>query len=89
MTALFLSLLLSVSPADEAAAALALAKAQRDRPHAVAVAPVKPQKLATHSHRCAACGTIWAHADDSFGKVADHTCPNCGRVQWQVYQRFR
>ncbi len=96
MTSIFLSLLLATTPADEAAAALALAKAQRERPRialinlavAPSAVPAKPAKAATHSHKCAACGTVWSHADDSFGKVADHTCPNCGHVQWSVYQRF-
>ncbi len=90
MISIFLSLLLAANPEADAAAALALARAARDRPIAkvVAVPTAKPAKAATHSHKCAACGTVWSHADDSFGKVADHTCPNCGHVQWSVYQRF-
>ena len=39
-----------------------------------------PQVL--HWHRCGACGTMWAHADDSFGSVPAHTCPRCGRGPW-------
>ncbi len=96
MTSIFLSLLLTTTPADEAAAALALAKAQRERPRiallnlavAPSTVPAKPAKAATHSHKCAACGTVWSHADDSFGKLSEHVCPACGKVQWQVYQRF-
>ncbi len=93
---ILLSLLIAASTADaDAQAALALAKAQRDRPATVQVAitpaqaAAKQAKLATHSHRCPFDGTIWSHADDSFGKIGDHQCPQCGRVQWQVYQRFR
>lgn len=95
MIVILLSLVLSSADVD-AQAALALAKAQRDRPATVQVvaapvqtAPVKTAKVATHSHRCPFDGTIWSHADDSFGKMSDHQCPACGRVQWQVYQRFR
>lgn len=93
---LLLVLLLATNAEADASAALALAKAQRDRPVVVAgvqtAAPgpvVRTTKAATHSHRCPYDGTVWAHADDSFGRVADHQCPQCGRVQWQVYQRFR
>ena len=89
MLSVLVSLIIATSPADEAAAALALAKAQRDRPQPVKLAtPVK--KEATHSHRCPRCGNIWAHADDSFGKIDDHICPKCGYGPvWNVYQRFR
>lgn len=54
----------------------------------------KPQSsrkvVATHNHRCPRCGNVWAHGDDSFGKVQDHICPSCGfGPVWNVYQRFR
>ena len=37
-----------------------------------------------HEHQCPACGTRWGHGEEKFGERAAHTCPNCGRVQWQV-----
>lgn len=33
-----------------------------------------------HAHTCPYCGTSWAHDHSSYGKVADHTCPNCKKV---------
>jgi predicted RNA-binding Zn-ribbon protein involved in translation (DUF1610 family) len=46
-------------------------------------APLAPY----HSHRCSSCGTIWSHTDASYGDRAAHSCPQCGKVQWQIYQR--
>jgi phage FluMu protein Com len=46
-----------------------------------AVAPT-PVQAVLHWHRCGRCGTMWAHADDSFGSVAAHTCPQCGTGPW-------
>lgn len=45
-------------------------------------APVAPIR-GLHSHRCAACGAVWSHGSDSHGNRAAHTCPRCGRIQWQ------
>lgn len=40
-----------------------------------------------HTHRCPNCGTEWSHGHSSFGNVAEHTCPGCGVVQWQVHRQ--
>lgn len=37
-----------------------------------------------HTHRCHRCGTEWSHGSASLGRVADHTCPKCGAVEWNV-----
>lgn len=49
---------------------------------AVAGAPVTAKPV--HYHKCPnpRCGAVWAHTDDSLGNVRDHSCPACGRVQW-------
>lgn len=41
-----------------------------------------------HAHRCQKCAadgkeTIWIHPDICRGKVAAHTCPECGTIQWK------
>ena len=37
-----------------------------------------------HSHRCSSCGNVWSHSDASFGNRADHSCPRCWKVEWEV-----
>lgn len=86
MIQLLLILALGTSYDYDAEAALALARAKRERAPAAKLVHTKP---ATHSHKCAFCGTVWSHSDDSFGIKSEHTCPKCGQVQWQVYQRFK
>lgn len=45
--------------------------------------PLAPKAAAgLHTHRCGVCGATWSHGHDSFGKVADHTCPVCGAGPW-------
>lgn len=49
----------------------------------LSISQAKPaQGAALHSHRCRSCGTVWSHTDASFGNVADHSCPKCGKVEW-------
>ena len=51
--------------------------------------PAPKATLATHSHRCVACGTVFAHGDDSYGNAEAHKCPKCGYgPNWEIYQRF-
>lgn len=36
-----------------------------------------------HSHACESCGRKWKHLGEfNHGDVAAHTCPRCGKVQW-------
>lgn len=49
-------------------------------------APVKVTAAGWHVHRCPA-GHEWSQTDASYGNRADHTCPLCGRVEWNVAQR--
>jgi hypothetical protein len=44
--------------------------------------------LQMHAHRCQKCAAagkdvIWIHPDICRGKVAAHTCPECGTVEWK------
>lgn len=39
-----------------------------------------------HSHTCRACGTVWAHNDNS--PYASHNCPSCGRPEYVQNPRF-
>lgn len=39
-----------------------------------------------HAHKCKACNFIWFHNDANAGNVQSHTCPNCGKVEWEQYQ---
>ena len=65
------------------------------RPPQVMVAKAKPTEVKAkqspapgeHSHRCSTCGTTWTHGDEMNGNRAAHTCPNCGHLEWQIYQR--
>lgn len=52
-------------------------------------APTVKQSLTVgqHTHRCSRCGVEWSHGHDSYGNVADHTCPRCGAVQWQIHRQ--
>lgn len=49
--------------------------------------PAKQVSTKTHSHRCSYDGTIWTHAETSYGNHVEHSCPRCGRVQWEVYSK--
>lgn len=65
------------------------------------VAPIKVEKPAAkpvglgvpqaighlHSHRCPVDGTTWVHSESSFGNAADHKCPKCGRLVWDIHQQ--
>lgn len=61
-------------------------------PAAVSVKPVLP---GSHSHRCTHFGTIyaskpatvWSHTSASRGNRADHTCPVCGSVVWDIHDQ--
>jgi hypothetical protein len=66
---------------DRARAAWAWAQAETPAAKVQAQRIVQPVK-GLHSHRCAACGYVWSHGEDSFGNVAAHTCPKCGRGPW-------
>lgn len=63
--------------ADEPVTAKAVAKV---------VGTVKVAAAGWHVHRCPA-GHEWSHHESSFGKVADHTCPVCGRQDWTPRER--
>ena len=52
-------------------------------------APVARNTVDGHSHRCPYDGTVWSHTAASHGDARAHTCPTCGRVQWDVYQQTR
>lgn len=43
-----------------------------------------------HAHRCENCfktgkQTVWIHGEECVGKVAAHTCPECGAVEWKKW----
>lgn len=44
-----------------------------------------------HSHRCKYCAlqgvsTVWHHDDSKRGDLSAHTCPRCGKQEWEQYQ---
>jgi hypothetical protein len=39
-----------------------------------------------HLHRCQNCGVIWGHGNAMLGDVAAHMCPECGAMEWRVYE---
>jgi ribosomal protein L37E len=49
--------------------------------------------MASHKHRCNACGTIWEHSDmcgdlsvgEAINRIS-HMCPRCGQEQYWHYQ---
>ena len=49
-----------------------------------ALADSHPRVGTVHSHTCRVCNTTWSHTDTSFGNRADHSCPSCGKVEWQI-----
>lgn len=60
-------------------------------PPAFVVKSVLPEKKVSisglkkiHSHRCQACNVTWSHTDASYGNRTAHSCPNCGRVEWDI-----
>ena len=48
--------------------------------------PPTVQKKTMHSHKCPS-GHVWVHDDHSFADTASHTCPICGKVEFNIHQQ--
>jgi hypothetical protein len=49
-----------------------------------------PAQVQMHAHKCMACAkqgkdVVWWHAETERGKIAQHTCPTCGNVEWKKW----
>jgi len=43
--------------------------------------------MSTHKHKCpvAACGHVWRHGEECWGRIEPHMCPECGTLQKIIY----